>query len=88
MASNVSSHRWPAESPGYVPKETGNSTLFSAFSLSSCIEIGQRQSLVRSFFGDLANSCFEMFFRIRKLAYFLPSVVQGKESATPNKICL
>ena len=44
MASNVSSHRWPAESPGYVPKETGNSTLFSAFSLSRCIEIGHRQS--------------------------------------------
>ena len=39
-------------------------------------------------FGDLANSCVEMFFKIRKLAYFLPSVVQGEESATPNKICL
>ena len=50
--------------------------------------LSNRKPQERSFFGDLANSCFEMLFKIRKLAYFLPSVVQGEESATPNKICL
>ena len=50
--------------------------------------LSNRKPQERSFFGDLANTCFEIFFKIHKLAYFLPSVVQGNESATPNKICL